>query len=118
MGLDFVEIIMEIEEELCVEIKDDAVQALIDRRNPPDVTPADLAALVCKLPRPAFCTKCRYDLRGHPKGHNCPECGTPFVLRDFEAACVVIRKIVANTAGVPLHKVQNDTRLFAELKIG
>ncbi len=73
MGLEFVEVMLLIEDEFGSGINSDNLSERMNVRERHDLTAGDLLDLILNHP---VCRKCEYDLRAHNPGDNCPECGT------------------------------------------
>ncbi len=116
MGLDFVEIIMTVEHEFCVEIPDETLHKLMLAHSPPDLTVAELASFVCAT-APAFCFECKYDLQGQPRAGTCPQCGLRYKSFDYQPVRDELRRIVANGAGIAMKKIGDDSLFFKDLRI-
>lgn len=116
MGLDTVELVMEVEEAFCIRIPDDMAASA--------ETAGDLFERVVLLlsadPRWAnlrHCLSCEYPLRGLDVGR-CPECGREFTMPgdiDREKVWRQLVLIVGEQAGVDPSRIKATSRFVRDL---
>lgn len=121
MGLDLVELMIEVEKKFGIAISNEDLARLSQRHVPPDVSAGDLLDLILEkcstiCPDPK-CVGCGYDLRGHAPAGICPECGEVFdnSPKNRDGAWLKLRLILASVLVVKREAISRDTMLIRDL---
>jgi acyl carrier protein len=113
MGLDFIEVVMQIETRIGLRIhKEDFQQFVAGSPFPGDFQVGAILKLLITHPA---CGRCGYDLRGHTKTGTCPECGSHFDYADEERMWQELRSIIAGTLGLNEEKIHKESLLVRDL---
>jgi uncharacterized paraquat-inducible protein A len=119
VGLEMTQLVFAVEERTGTAINDGLLnEALTEAsRGKRDFTASQLLQAIQRST--AACKNCHYDLRGHAGSGICPECGTPFNVRDRrELQWEELQEMLADIAWCAPDKVTPDTLVVRDLAFG